>query len=67
MMLRKQLTRVLDMEPNIIKAQWQNWAGDTIENLVLKKTDEDILVESIIVTSKGIKNPTTTTIKYTIK
>jgi hypothetical protein len=66
-MLRKQLTRVLDMEPNIIKAQWQNWAGDTIENLVLKKTDEDILVESIIVTSKGIKNPTTTTIKYTIK
>lgn len=55
------------MEPNIIKAQWQNWAGDTIENLVLKKTDEDILVESIIVTSKGIKNPTTTTIKYTIK
>jgi uncharacterized protein len=56
------------MEPNIIKAQWQNWAGDTIENLVLKKTNEGILVESIIITtSKEMKNPTTTTIKYTIK
>jgi hypothetical protein len=51
------------MEPNIIKAQWQNWAGDAIENLVLKKTNEDILVESIII-SKGMENPTT---KYRIR
>lgn len=53
------------MEPNIIKAQWQNWAGDTVENLVLKKTNEGILVESIII-SRGMKdNPTT--IRYTLR
>jgi hypothetical protein len=62
-MLRNQIRRVLDMEPNIIKTQWQNWAGDTIENLVLKKTNEGILAESIII-SKGMENPTT---KYTIR
>jgi uncharacterized protein len=62
-MLRNQRRRVMDMEPNIIKTQWQNWAGDTVENLVLKKTNEGILVESIII-SKRMENPTT---RYTIR
>ncbi len=36
----------------IIKARWQNWDGDSTEDLTLLETEEDILATSSI-TNRG--------------
>jgi hypothetical protein len=43
----------------VIKASWKNWAGDAVENLVLKETHQGIFAESDI-SSKGTEHFTVT-------
>jgi uncharacterized protein len=42
-----------------IKVRWQNWVGDSAEDLILRETEEDILATSVI-TSWGKESYTAT-------
>ena len=46
----------------VVKARWQNWEGDTTENITLRETEEGIFIESTI-RSKGKEDFTA---KYSI-